>query len=350
MKTRLFAVLCLALLLFSCSRKKEEKAPEVPANLPPSKLHIYAIEQFRTSGLEAVINRDFSRLYNCSIELSTFPTTHDLVLAAQADTASVDIVLGIPSGFSQEDSLLANLVGVQSIPEASFSRELGYVPGAKLIPYGFGNLSIIYNNRQIDRPPSTFGDLQDARYISQMAMCDPKLSGLGRSTLLWTVALFGEEGYKMLWRSLRKNVGKRYDRPEDLAAALETGQYAMIIGVNGTAAWIKEQDPEKDHFVSVIPGEGSFLYVEYAAIHKNAQNSAIAKTWLTYLLSPASQRMVVYKLGLFPANSKTEMPLSFARVPVYSHSSHRNLDPVVLKENGQAWLDWWEDFMTFRLN
>lgn len=350
MKTRFLALLITGLLLFACAKKKEDTAPVVPANLPPSNLHIYAIEQFRTAGLESVINRDFSRLYNCTIEVTTFPTTGDLLLATQSDTARVDIVLGIPTGFTQDDSLLANLVGVQSLPEASFSRELGYVPGDKLIPYGFGNLSFIYNSRQIDRPPSTFGDLQDARYISQMAICDPKLSGLGRSTLLWTVALFGEEGYKMLWRSLRKNVGKRYDRPEDLSAALETGQYAMIVGVNGTAAWIKEQDPEKDHFVSVIPGEGSFLYVEYAAIHKSAQNSAIAKTWLNYLLSPASQRMVVYKLGLFPANSKTEMPLSFARVPIYSHSVHKNLDPLTLKEQAQSWLDWWEDFMSFRLN
>ncbi|HOH46440.1 MAG TPA: thiamine ABC transporter substrate-binding protein [Candidatus Cloacimonadota bacterium] len=350
MKRLVIITLVITLLLFACAKKQEKKAPAVPANLPPSKLSIYAIEQFRSSGLESVINREFSRLYNCTIDVTTFPSTQDLILATQADTARVDIVLGIPSGFSHEDTLLTNLVAVQSIPEANFSRELGYAPGAKLIPYGFGNLSIIYNRQQIDRPPSTFGDLQDARYISQMAICDPKLSGLGRSTLLWTVALFGEEGYKMLWRSLRKNVGKRYDTPESLVEALETGQYAMIIGVNGTAAWIKEQDPEKDHFVSVIPGEGSFLYVEYAAIHKNAKNSAIAKTWLTYLLSPASQRMVVYKLGLFPANSKTEMPLSFARVPIYSHSSHRNLDPLALKEKGQSWLDWWEDFMSFRLN
>lgn len=341
-------IIILALALTSCGKKDDK--PKVPANLPASKLSILAIQQFRSSGLEAIITREFSRLYNCSITTTTYPTSIELMEAASSDSCIADLVIGIPGSFAYGDSLDQYFLPVKDLQVNKFSRELSYDPADPLIPYGFANLAIVYNERQIDIPPTTFGDLQDARYISQMAICDPNVSGLGRSSLIWTRALFGEDGFRMLWLSLRKNIGKKLEAPEEGLKALESGQYAMIIGLNTYSAWLKEQDPNLDYFKSVIPGEGSFIYTEHTAIHKNSANPKIAKAFIEYLISPGSQKTMVYKLGLFPANSTTELPLSFARIPIYSHSTHHKLDKTAINEGIKGWLDFWNDLTNFRIN
>lgn len=69
---------------------------------------------------------------------------------------------------------------------------------------------LIYNTSLVKTPPQSFGELQDAKYLSQIAICDPQTSGLGRSMLFWSVALFGTQGYEHLLEELTEKISIKH--------------------------------------------------------------------------------------------------------------------------------------------
>ncbi len=338
---RLHLALGLALLLALGACKKPE--PVVKKTVPTTALTVYTLPHIRSSGFEAAVLKDFAARNNTALKVVIFPDLPSLLdtLNVADSLLSADLVLGLDSAFAFSDSFLTPFSPLPEIALTEISREVPRDPEQRLIPYATANLSFIYDARKFPTPPRSFGELQDARYYNQLALCDPTASGLGRSSLLWTVALFGERGYDQLWTSFRKNVRRLYRDHNEGLNALRKGDCGLMIGYNSVPAFISEFHPSESHIQAVVPQEGSFRHTEYAALCAGARNRTTALQFLRYLISAEAQQFVMFKLAMMPVNGRTALPTGFARVPWSVYSVNSRLDRYTVNQNLPLWLESW---------
>ncbi len=259
MRKYLLSILLLT-LLFSCGKKtaKPSPAPVETPKLPKTQLTIFARDHIRSSGFEGTMLAEYSKKYNCDITLTLFASMDSLLHALQdpANAGVVDVVMSLDNTFTASEDTRALFVPQPAFSMQSISRDLTVDIQKRLIPYGYANLGIVYNSRVFDRGPESFGELQDARYFRQLAICDPNTSGEGRGLLHWSMALFGSDGYQYMWKSIKKNVSKAYPSYTEALEALTSGKCSMLIGYNSTAAWLEETDPANKLYKHSMMKEG----------------------------------------------------------------------------------------------
>lgn len=343
----------ILILLVSCGKKQEPPKVTPPAkpSYPKTQLSIYGLKYLRTSGLEGTLIKEFSTANNCDVILTLFDNTPELLSAvnAESNAGKIDVVMTLDNAFTSDETLRSLFLPLAQLSTAEISRDLLIDPAKRLIPYGYANLGIVYNSKVFPQGPQSFGELQDAKYFRQMAISDPHSSAEGRCLLFWSLALFGENGYEFLWKSLRKNVRNTFPDYRSTLEQLQSGKCNMIIGYNSTPAWLAETgNPNKDiKFISLK--EGAYQYSELAGIPITSLNTEVAVRFIQYLISASAQKMVLYKLGLFPANAKTSLPVSFARIPVSSYTVNRRLSEADIAEHLETWLSFWSDLFNYRL-
>lgn len=350
-KTRSKAILLTFLAIFlslaSCNPKEKIDAEKVG---PASELNVYAPRDIRDTGFEAAVLREFALRNNTDLHLTLFPDLPTLLnsLNDEANPDEVDLVLGIGNTFIMSDSLSQTFDTLPEISLREIRRGIPRDPNQRFIPFAFANLSILYNSEVFPQPPRSFGELQDARYYAQLALCDASTSDLGRSSLLWFVSIFGEEGYEQLLNSLRKNVRKVYADRFEALAALRNGECALMLGFDSTPAWIAGFDPAEAHLKSIIPREGSFQYVRSAAVRKNAPNRETAVKFLEFLISAETQQFVMFKLGMLPVNGRAPLPHDFAYIPLDVFTTNHLLDEEFIRRDLPRMLRAWERKFTLR--
>lgn len=351
MLKRLSLFLIILVTLSACGKKPAK--PQTPASSkakePASELRIWGLNRIRASGLENTLFKDFSTQNNCRIELRLFDNVAmmlDTLRAAQT-ALMPDLVMSLDNSFTLDEELRALFSPIE-IGQTQLSRDLMIDLQKRLIPYGYANLGLVYNTKIFAQGPQSFGELQDAKYFRQIGICDPKTSGEGRGALFWSLALFGSKGYEYLWKSIRKNVQEVYPSYESGLEALKSGKIGMLLGYNTSPAWLEEsQQTDKSFHFSMLK-EGSWQFCESVGIPLAASRPALAARFVQALLDPEGQLMVIYKLGLFPANSKTMLPMRFARIPISSFVVNRRVTEAQITESLPSWLEFWDQLFNNR--
>lgn len=342
-------VAILSLCLPACQKRQKPTKPNAQAK---QFLTVYCTDTFRKSGLEASTVPDFASKNECRLELVLFRNSAELskAIRAKENYGKFDLAIGVDNAFAISDSLADYFVALTELNKDQLTQEIIFDPQYRLIPYAYSNLGIIYNTRSIPAAPQSFGELQNARYLAQMAICDPHESGVGRATLFWSLGLFGTEGYEHLWKSLRKNIYKSYPDRNEALAALTKGECNLLLSLNTIPAHLEELDPQNQKFAVSMMKEGSYQYIESLGIHRGSQKSVLAEKFLRHFLNENTQKMIVYKLGMFPANRKTLLPMHFSAIPFSSYSVNDKLPLGVISEQLNTWLDFWDRLFGFQIS
>ncbi len=349
MKHLLPLLLCVSLAFISCGKKQ----PETKETRRPltNKLVIYSTDAFRSSGLESTIVPEFSKKHGCKVEVILHRNASELSKAIKnpSNFGKYDIAIGIDNSFALSESLATYFSPIDNLDREPLSKELIFDPELRLIPYAYSSLCIVYNKSNISVPPQSFGELQDAKYMNQMAICDPHESGVGRASLFWSLALFGPDGYEHLWKSLRKNIYKCYTDKNLALEALKRGECNLLLSLNTIPAYLEELDPANQFFDISMLKEGSYQYIESLGMHRESVNHAMASDFINYILNKDTQKMVIYKLGMFPANRKTTLPMHFSTIPFTSYAVNNKLSLALIAEQLQIWLDFWDRLFGFQI-
>lgn len=334
-------------MCFSC---KKEVPQESGTNSNTSDtLSVLCLQSFISDGSSGVLLPEFQKKTHINVKLISKENSQELIEAIKQDPAKYDMVIGLDNAFAIsedimgyfEEDLVSKFENIQS--EALWDRS------KKLLPYSYGYLALVYNSMQIPEAPESFGELQDPKYYNQLALCKPQSSSIGRASLLWSVALFGEQGYEQLWKSLRKNIIRTYDTWEETVKALENGSCSMIIGYSSTPVWYQENNRNNVPLKFSLLKEGSFLHVHNAAIMNSSRNKKQAEMLLQELLNPDMQQLLIFKTGLFPANSKTFIPMHFISVPFSAHHVNAKLRGDAVRERFETWMAFWDKLFSYRI-
>jgi ABC-type thiamine transport system substrate-binding protein len=333
-------LLLLFFLQFSCGRSAHP--PEQSSGDSADKiLRLFALDDFRNSGLEGTLLADFEQEFKCRVDVRLFPDPAALILGLKTSGDSVDVVFGIPFVFAQSDTLEQYLQPYSPQAVEDLNRDSVQDKSYRLIPYGFSYLGLLYNSEVLKDPPSSFGELQDDKFLNQMALVDPSHSGSGRAMLHLSLALFGNEGFEQMLRALRKNVFRSYENSALALASVNSGESSMMPGLITISAWQNELQHEESKLDFKLFSEGSLLYSECMGISTQSPDSALGGAFMDFVLRDSSQKMVIYKLGLFPANRKTLLPPSFSRVPINPWLVNNKLSGQMIQEHTSRWLQSW---------
>lgn len=345
----IIAICILAILLSGCN--KSPKSNISNKTKPGKQLTILTLDRLKQAGFLRRIIPAFEQANNCKVIVTTCSGSSELLeyIQNKKELNKYDLVLGIDNSFFYSDSIYEDFAVSTVLEKHTISSTYIIDPKNRIIPYGYGYLALLYNEQKITQPPESFGELQDARFMNQIVVCDPRNSGIGRAALYWTIALFGNEGYQQFWKSIKKNIYTSKDTWQEALQVINTQECNMAFGFTSTPAWMLETQTNPQPIKASLMKEGSFLYIEAAAIPVKAKHKAISEAFLAYLLSPQIQKFVAYDLGIFPTNESTPLPTQFSFAPFATFIVNDKLSQENPKANLSNWLDFWERLFSHSL-
>lgn len=343
----IFVSIILLLILSACSPKE---TADNKSNQSDNKLTILTLDEIKSSGFLKRITVVFETENKCTVEIISVTDSKVLSdqLRSDRQMAGIDLVLGINNCFLNPDDysrFLPNSV-MQKHP---VSKAYQIDSHNRIIPYGFGYLALLYNENLVEVPPETLGSLQDSRFSNRMVLTDPLYSGPGRAVLYWTVSLFGDEGHQLFWKSIKKNVKNVKESYRQALQMLQIEESAMTFGFTNTPAWLSENYTDLPPIKALMMQEGSFLYIEAAAIAQQANDKELADKFLQYLLSPEVQKFVAYDLGMFPANESAPLPEQFLAASYSANVVNDKLNWKDVAFNLERWLDIFNKLFSTRI-
>lgn len=336
-------VLCLVLSSTACQSDPDPTAkPKKRKGV--KKLTLLTLTRIKNTGYLHHIVPLFEKDYGVQVQIITVEGSDELLqnLQREKDSQKYDIVVGIDNCMFTDQTAFDGMFKTKTLRRYPVNNSFQFDPQARLVPYGFGYLTMLYNEQKISEPPTSFGEMQDSRFYDQIVVCDPHKSGVGRAVLYWTLSLFGNEGYQQFWKSIKKNTYKNKESWQDALFCLNSQECGMAFGFTSTPAWLLETQASPLPIKASLLKEGSFLYVEAAGINRESKHKPLAEAFLSHMMSPEVQRFVAYDMGLFPANESTPLPAHFSSTPFTSFALNEKLAAEDPATNLKGWLSFWD--------
>jgi thiamine transport system substrate-binding protein len=339
-RTCLLLFLILSLFVWGCTGKTDNPAQRKKSG---NTMTILTLNSIRASGFLKRIVPAFEQTYGCKVDVISAVDKAELMELVRNDKEirKADLVMGLDNGFLTTSDFKL-FVKSNALKDHPVNEQYVFDQEQRAIPYGFGYLCILYNESMVAQPPESFGELQDARFANQLVVCNPRSSGVGRAAMLWTIALFGNDGFQQFWLSIKKNIRTGKDTYPEAVQSLETGESGMAFGFTATPAWNAETKTNPIPLKTALLKEGSYLYIETASIPLHAGNKVLAERFLSYLLTPEVQKYVAYDLGIFPANESAPLPEQFISAPYSTYYVNNKLRYENPEANLNVWLDIWD--------
>jgi thiamine transport system substrate-binding protein len=343
LKRFLFCLLIVLLLLASC--RQGNTKPGKAAN--KNTLVLYCDDDFMSSGLGQKVIPSFEQRYKCTVEVITNPDAGLLIerLKDERNHPLADVVIGL-NNTNLDEVIVNNLFESYHPVGAYIPKEFLFDPTYHLTPYGYGYMAIIYDSDLITDPPRTFGELQDAKYHHQLLVSDAYKSGIGRASLFWSIAAFGNEGYEQFWNSIRKNITQITPTWLNSKQLFRQDEGVMMIGLTTTPAYYTET-LHNDRIKSFIPEEGSFLYMPAAGLTRKAHHAALGKKFLDFMISESFQKMIPETQWFYPIDQTVPTPSSFSFAPSSVITLNQNITSNQIRKNSEKWFDFWIRYVEF---
>jgi spermidine/putrescine transport system substrate-binding protein len=226
-------------------------------------------------------------------------------MRAKLQAGGVGYDLAVPSDYMvmllRKDDLLLP-VDLSHIPNlrhlAARFRDPAYDPGHRYsVPYQWGITGIAYNRRQVTPPPTHWANLFDPPWIEPYANRISMLNDM-REVIGAALVASGHphattnpqhlaQVQALLQR--QKPFLAKYDS-ESFEDSLASGETVLAQGWSGEIAVAQSQNPD---VAFVIPGEGTFVFVDNWVIPKGARQKALAEEFINFVLRPEISAKIV---------------------------------------------------------
>ncbi len=331
-------ILVLASSVFAgCAKSSPKKTGEVPT------LVIYSYDSFVSYGLPKATNKIFEEKYHCKVEYRTFGGVGSGLnrLILEKDNPQADLFVGLNMNNLQK-ALDENLFVPYKPKDASVIPSQ-YVIDKKwrVTPFdGPNSLAIVYDSEKIKNPPRSFADLLKPEYKGKLILEDPRTSSPGMGFLLWTVAVFGENGFINYWKKLKPTIFHIYPNWDSAFTAFTKGEAPMMVSYDADPAYFCYDNKSKPtKYKAVIPEEGGFLQLEFVGIVKGAKHLKLAEKYVDFMLSKDFQKEIPLHQWTFPIDKSVELPPCFKYAP--KANKYVSVPPEAISKYSKEWLKEW---------
>ncbi|MCD6442785.1 MAG: thiamine ABC transporter substrate-binding protein [Thermotogae bacterium] len=305
-------------------------------------LVIYTYDSF-ASGIAKVVIPKFERMYGCEVKVYSFGDAGNALMRVlmEGDKTKADILLGL----DQNMIIDAFKKGIFE-PYKPLNHSLIKYPEFlderwRVVPYDFGAIAIVYDSEEVKDPPKSFRDLLDGRWRRSIIIEDPRTSSTGRAFLIWTVAVFGGDGFVDFWRKLKPNILTVTAGWDEAFQLFEAGEAPMMVSYATDGAY-SYYAYKSTRYKAVIPEEGAFVQVEYAGILRFSKNKELAKRFMEFLLMDQFQSEIPLNQWMYPVTD-VELP------DVYKYAATvekiLKVDPSEVEKKMDEWINEWLNVM-----
>ena len=215
-------------------------------------------------------------------------------------TRYIDQGLSIPLDLSHIPNTrhqLPRFSNLQSIP--GITRE-GRVYA---IPYTYSAMGLIYDRKQVKKPPTSMAAMWDPRLKGRVLAYDgssQNFSMVALSLGIKTPFQLKEKDFRRVAKrlvALRANVLTFYTLPEESIALFRDNSIALMFANYGTQQVDQLRKAGAD-IGYVIPQEGALAWLDCWTITRGVRNKRLAEDWINYTLEKAFSDALTQRQGL----------------------------------------------------
>ena len=309
-------------------------------------LTVYTYESFVAEwGPGPAIEQAFeAECGDCDIDFVPLDSSAGILNRVQLEGASTraDVVLGLDTNLMAiaEDS---GLLAPSGVDTSALALPITW-ESETFVPYDFGFFAFVYDTEALANPPTSFEALLDAPEAVKIIIQDPRTSTPGLGLLLWIKAIYGEEA-GAVWEKLQPRiltVTKGWS--EAYFSLFLNGEAPMVLSYTTSPGYHMAVD-ETERWQAAAFEEGHYLQVEVAAALKDSPNLELAREFLAFLVTPPAQAPIPLGNVMYPViDLGEEMPEAFDRL--VEPANVLLLDPAVVRDAREAWIDEWLDAST----
>ncbi|TNM60916.1 thiamine ABC transporter substrate binding subunit [Aliirhizobium smilacinae] len=302
-------------------------------------LTVYTYESFTSDwGPGPKIKAEFEKTCACTLNFVGVADGVALLtrLKLEGAESQADIALGLDTSLISE----AKATGLfqPSGVDATAVKVPGNYSDDTFIPYDYGHFAVIYDTQTIKNPPKSLKDLVEGDASQKIAIQDPRTSTPGLGLLLWVKAVYGDKAPEA-WAKLKDRVLTVTPGWSESYGLFTKGEVPMVLSYTTSPAYHMVEE-KTDRYQAASFSDGHYIQIEVAATLKNAMDKDLAKSFLTFLVSPAAQGIIPTTNWMMPAAAtSTPLPDAFDKLVKPGKTLLIGSDEVA--KNRQAWIDEW---------
>lgn len=275
---------------------------------------------------DADVVAEFEERTRNRVEITTVATDDQLRAHVDAQgSAGFDVIAANTAEIARfaAASRLAR-IDLQRVPQAARQlprfRDHAAIPGLNrhgalhALPYTFAEMGLIFDRRQLSRPPSSIASLWDAQLRGKVLAYDGSSHNFSLAAQALGLPPFRIPAGEMprIARhlvELRRNVRGFYTQPEESVELFRRHRIALMFANYGSQQVKLLRDAGAD-VGYVLPREGALAWLDCWAITAACGRPELAHAWLDHMLSASVGHRLTARQGL--ANTVEPLPTAVA--------------------------------------
>lgn len=308
----LFGVAIVFGLLFGRQAYLSKDLPR--AQFETKKLRVLAYSTFvGSSGPGNDIIANFKKDCACTVEMVSGGDAGLLLERLKIAEAGIpfDVVIGLDQLMLQEAEekfkWKSNFFGVTGRPEA-----LAEFTNPHFVPFDWSPMTFIYKRGDFETPKK-FADLLKPEFKKQFALQDPRSSSPGLQFFHWVKALMGANTAEFLTQ-FRPNVNSISPSWAFSYGLFKKEQTHFVFSYLTSLAFHWGIENNRDYQILKFD-EGHPVQVEFMAIPETCRECDLAEKFVTHILTPESQKIIMEKNFMLPVIQGLEEGTIFSSLP-----------------------------------
>ncbi len=316
------------------------------AHAADKELTIYTYESFTSEwGPGPKVKEAFEKTCGCTVNYVSVADGVALLSRLKLEGASTkaDIVLGLDTNLVKEarDTGLFDASGV----DTAAVKVPGDFRDDIFVPYDYGHFAVIYDTQTVKTPPKSLKELVEGNPAEKIAIEDPRTSTPGLGLLLWVKAVYGDKAPEA-WAKLKDRVLTVTPGWSEAYGLFTKGEAPLVLSYVTSPAYHMVEE-KTDRYQAADFAEGHYIQIEVAGIVKSSHDKDLAKSFLSFMISPAFQDIIPTTNWMMPV-AATSAPLPDAFGKLVKPSKTFLMSPEDVAANRKAWVDEWLAAMSMK--
>lgn len=259
----------------------------------------------------------------------------------EGDQCQADLIMGISDDQASSAYESGLFTSYNSPMLESVDDSLEFDPEHRLIPFDYGVFAFVWDSESGTPAPQSLEDLKDPIYKDKIILIDPRTSSVGLGLLLWTIDVYGEDGWLDWWRAVGENALTIADGWSSAYGLFTEGEAPLVISYTTSPVYHVLWEDSTRYQALVFP-EGHHRTIESIGILKSSQHKEEAQAFVDFILSEGQSETAVAN-SMYPANSTTELPDAYQWAPVPEKTF--SMDAEYIASNIDRWTEEWTEAM-----
>lgn len=302
-------------------------------------LTVYTYESFTADwGPGPKVKAAFEKTCGCTVNYVSVEDGVALLnrLKLEGKDTKADVVLGLDTGLVA-DAKATGLFAPSGIDTSSVKVPGGFKDDV-FVPYDYGHFAVVYDTEKMKTPPKSLDELVNGNPDEKIVIEDPRTSTPGLGLLLWMKSVYGDKAADA-WKKLSRRVLTVTPGWSEAYGLFTKGEAPMVLSYTTSPAY-HEMEEKTSRYQAASFSEGHYIQIEVAGMTATSKDPALAKSFLSFMVSPAFQDIIPTTNWMLPA-AKMDQPLPEAFDKLVKPAKTFLMSPEEVQKNRKAWVDEW---------